>query len=454
MPLSLFLKSLFFLLILSLLNGCDTSPSVSPNTDIEELIVLTRNSPTTYYFDREGNEAGFEYDLIHAFANAHQMKVRFEILDSVEDIFNALKAEKGHIAAAGLTKTSTRDQLFLRSHAYQSVSQQVVCRRKGKQAKSIDELTEVQLAVISHSSYDDQLLSLKTNNPNLYWKTNNDADTEALLEMVWKKEIDCTIADSNIVSINRRYHPELITTFDLVDDEKHVWYLDKNAGALQNKINQWLEQYKQSGEFDIVVDRHYGFIEVFDYVDTRKYINRIKKRLPTYIDTFKQAAERYQFPWTLLAAQAYQESHWDPKAKSPTGVRGMMMLTRITAKEIGVTNRLDATQSIEGGAKYLDKLRARLPKEVQEPDKTWLALAAYNIGMGHLRDARTLAIQLGKNPNLWSDLKEVLPLLSKKQYYKKLNYGYARGNEPVTYVARIRNFEDILLQQFDQPNTL
>ena len=127
----------------------------------------------------------------------------------------------------------------------------------------------------------------------------------------------------------------------------------------------------------------------------------------------------------------------------------MMMLTLNTARELGVANRLDPQESIDGGAKYLDQMRQRLPDDVQEPDRTWFALAAYNVGMGHLQDARELAVRLEKNPNSWADLKEVLPLLSKKKYYTTLKYGYARGSEPVTYVTRIRNFEDILIQHYE-----
>ncbi|HEY5648079.1 MAG TPA: transglycosylase SLT domain-containing protein, partial [Nitrospiria bacterium] len=115
-----------------------------------------------------------------------------------------------------------------------------------------------------------------------------------------------------------------------------------------------------------------------------------------------------------------------------------------TAKEVGVSNRLDPEQSVRGGAKYLDNIRRRLPEEMAEPDRTWIALAAYNVGMGHVRDARELARRLKKDPDQWSSLSEVLPLLSQKKYYKTLKHGYARGREPVLYVNRIRNYRDIL----------
>ena len=122
----------------------------------------------------------------------------------------------------------------------------------------------------------------------------------------------------------------------------------------------------------------------------------------------------------------------------------MMMLTRRTAKELGVRNRLDPKQSIDGGAAYLAKLRKRLPERIQEPDRTWMALAAYNVGYGHLTDARKLSIKDGGDDKLWMDVKNYLPLLSQKKHYKNTKHGYARGNEPVSYVQNIRRYFDIL----------
>ena len=150
---------------------------------------------------------------------------------------------------------------------------------------------------------------------------------------------------------------------------------------------------------------------------------------------------------TLLAAQAYQESHWNRRAKSPTGVRGIMMLTLTTAKEMGVESRLDAAQSIMGGAKYLYQQQKRIPESVTGQDRWWQALAAYNVGMGHLNDARMLARKLDLDPDNWLELRGVLPLLSQKKYYSELKYGRARGTEPVTYVNRVRNYQNILHAQ-------
>ena len=170
----------------------------------------------------------------------------------------------------------------------------------------------------------------------------------------------------------------------------------------------------------------------------------MRKTLPNYQALIQQVADEYQLDWHLLAAIAYQESHWNPLATSPTGVRGMMMLTLPTARELGVENRLDPLQSLRGGARYLKNIKRRLPQRIAEPDLTWFALAAYNIGMGHLEDARVITQRLGANPDVWVDVMAHLPYLQKSKYYKTVRHGFARGTEPVTYVQNIRHYYSIL----------
>jgi membrane-bound lytic murein transglycosylase F len=267
------------------------------------------------------------------------------------------------------------------------------------------------------------------------------------VRQVWEGEFDCTVADSNIVDINRRYFPELIAPFNLSREQPLAWAMPPGGGELEKAVNRWLQDFEADGRLAVLLERYYGFVEAFDYVDVRVYLRRIEQRFPRYQEYFREAAEEYGLPPLLLAAQGYQESHWNPRASSPTGVRGIMMLTRPTARAMGVDNRLDPRQSIFGGARYLARMKERFVEEVKEPDRTWLALAAYNIGRAHLHDAQTLARQQGLNPYLWRDIKQVLPLLSQKKYYKKLRYGYARGMEPVRYVQRIREYQHILREQ-------
>ena len=439
---------------LLLATACDSGPSnpdqAEPRSlsEIKEsgtLVVLTRNAPTTWYIDRDGKPAGPEYELATAFADHLGVEAEFKRLPSLTAILEGLENGEGDLAAAGLTATHERRERFRFAPSYQKVTQQVVCRRDNAQPESIEELAGLELKVTADSSYAQRLRTLKANDhPNLSWQTTTERDTEALLRQVWEREIDCTVADSTIVDINRRYFPELIAPFNLSREQPLAWALPGPSAELEAAVAEWLETYRANGHLANLREEYYGFFQVFDYVDTRVYIRRIDQRFPKFRGHFRQAAAKHDLPFPLIAAQGYQESHWRPHAESPTGVRGIMMLTRSTARSVGVSNRLDPRQSIFGGAKYLAHMKERFSEEVTEPDRTWLALAAYNIGRAHLHDAQKLARRQGVSPHHWRSLKRVLPLLAKKEYYRDLKYGYARGTEPVRYVRRIREYRHVL----------
>lgn len=411
-----------------------------------ELRVLTRNAPTAYYQDRNGL-AGFEYDLVTAFAQSIKVTPKFIIKDSTSEILQGLENGEAHFAAAGLTQTQSREKKFAYGPIYQEIEQQLVCRRGAKIPKTIDDLVGIEIWVTAASSYVESLKKFQKILPKLTWQETVEFSTEQLLEQTWLKKIPCTIADSNIVSINRRYYPQLVVAFNFYRPESLSWIIDEDAVDLQKELEHWFSNYKKSGELAATIERYYGFVDLYNYVDLKSFKKRITRRLPKYVKLFKEAAQKHDLSWTMLAAQSYQESHWHSRAKSPTGVRGMMMLTLDTAREMGIKNRINAKNSIFGGAKYMQKLNKRIPNDVTEPDRTWFALAAYNVGMGHIYDARVLAKELNKDPTKWHELADVLPLLSQKKYYKKLKYGYARGNEPVNYVQRIRHYHDILEQE-------
>jgi membrane-bound lytic murein transglycosylase F len=314
--------------------------------------------------------------------------------------------------------------------------------------KDMEDLSGLKIMVSKETSYQETLESLSTNYPKMKVDYTSELSTEELLEMVWKRKIDCTVADSNIFAINQRYYPELSMAFALSERKPLAWVLRDSDDSLKEDLYKWVNRCEQAGKMAELRDFYYSYLNLFDYYDTKVFHKRLKSRLPKYEKHFKKAAEKYDVPWALLAAQSYQESHWSSNAKSHTGVRGMMMLTQETAEQMGVEDRMDAKQSIEGGARYIAQIEKRFPKEVKGANRKAFALAAYNIGMGHLHDAQTLARQMNKNPYLWRDLKTVLPLLAQKKYYKQLKYGYARGSEPVQYVSSIQHYADIINKKY------
>lgn len=421
------------------------SPALEDIMERGELVVLTRNAPTTYYFDRNEQPAGFEYDLVSRFAEWLGVPARFVVEHSVGEIMDALDRGEAHLAAANLTKTEPRAQRFTFGPPYMEIEQQVVCRRGGNCPDSIEDLDSVSLMIISESSYEERLREIRdTMLPELSWQAMPGLSTEMILQKVWEGEVDCTVADSNIVQKNRRFFPELVVAFPITEPQELVWLLPKGADDLVHSVETWFDEFVNSNTFSAIHTRHYAHVEIFDYVDITRFMRSVDERLPRYRSYFEEAAEAYGFDWTLLAAMAYQESHWNPDARSHTGVRGIMMLTLDTAADLEIEDRVDVEASIDGGARYLAQLRERLPEAVLEPDRTWIALAAYNIGMGHIYDARALAERYGYDKNTWAGLREVLPKLAQPDYYRYLRFGYARGGEPVLYVARVRNYQQVL----------
>ena len=408
------------------------------------LTVLTRNIPTVYYQGPEG-ETGFEYDLVKNLAQDLGLKLEIKVVSSISGMLAAMAADNADIAAGALTRTRERERRFTFGPDYYTVRQQLVYRKGCDHPKSLAALQRFTLIIPGRSSYAERLQELKQQYPYLKWQTTDSLSSDQLLEQVWLRKIPCTIVDSNILALNRRYYPELKAAFPVSEEQPLAWIINPKLTKLRHKITLWLNKIKQNGQFAQFEKRYYYTGDInFDYVDIKVFIRRIKSRLPQFQQLFEKYGKKYNIPWTLLAAKAYQESHWDPEATSVTGVRGIMMLTNTTALHLGIEDRLNPEESIRGGAKYLRQLLDRVPKPFSATDRLNVAMAAYNVGMGHIYDARRLARELNLNPDRWSTLEKVLPLLKQRKYYEKLKYGYARGREPVRYVNQTNNYRNIL----------
>lgn len=438
-------------LLLPLLFACAQSPQNELERVKQEgvLRVLTRNAATTYYIGPQG-PTGPEYDLARGFADELGVELEMVVTDNVSQVLAQLAEGQADFAAAGLTITPPR-QLWARfTPAYQQITQQLVYRSGTAKPAHPGDLDGI-LEITAQSSHEERLQQLQREYPKLEWLVNREVESETLLSMVWDKLIEYTVSDSNEVAMNQRYFPELRIAFDISEPQGLAWAFPRfKDESLYQAASEYFQRIEQSGELPRLLERYYGHLQDFDYVGTRTYLRHIRTRLPEYRQLFEYAAEEYGLDWRLLAATAYQESHWNPDAVSPTGVRGIMMLTRTTAGELGVEKRTDPVQSIRGGALYLSKLLARVPERIQEPDRLWLALAAYNIGYGHMEDARILTQRHGRDPDSWKEVKEYLPLLRQRKWYENTRYGYARGNEAQRYVENIRSYYDILVWFIEQ----
>jgi len=425
----------------------------SQTTDLEALKqegvlhVITRNGPTTYFEDRDG-PAGFDYELTQMFAEHLGVKLKIRVADSVKEAFDVLNQNYTHLAALGLSQRAVEannEQLKF-SRKYKSTQPMVLFKNGNKKPGSIGDLIGQSIAVEAHTAQVNQLNQIKHNQlDDLTWQEIEDIDTPELMRMVVDGEVDITIVNSIEFAVHKAIFPTARKAFPLSKPLNISWIFPSGKDStIVDEANRFIEMAKADGQLLYLHEKYYGHVNQLGYVGAKTFIQHIKERLPKFESDFKAASKANGVEWQLLAAMGYQESHWRPRAISPTGVRGLMMLTRVTAKEMGIKNRLDPVQSINGGAAYFASIKQRIPKEISEPDKTWLALASYNVGFGHLQDARIITEQQGYDSRNWIDVKKHLPLLEKKQWYSRTRYGYARGKEPVAYVQNIRRYYDVL----------
>ncbi|MCI2283316.1 membrane-bound lytic murein transglycosylase MltF [Colwellia sp. MSW7] len=447
-------KYLITILFLSALFSCDEKSQQASFTRIIErgyVSVGTLYAANSFY--AQGNDlanndmhsnayAGFEYELAKKYADYLNVELKIIPSYSLDELFIKLNTGEVDVLAAGLSVTDKRLSRFDFAPSYAEVSQKLVFKQGNIRPREISDLSG-NLMVTASSSHAEMLTVLKQVNPTLNWIETAEFDREELLAKLLNDEIDYTIVDSNTLAINRRYYPEISVGFTINNAEPLAWMVSKDSDdAILGSLVEFFGQVHHDGTLLALDDKYYGHIEEFNYVETRTFIRAVETKLPQYRAMFEKYSQ--EIDWRLLAAISYQESHWKPHARSHTGVRGMMMLTLATAKQMGIQSRLDAEQSIRGGSKYFRRMIDKMPDRIPNPDRVWFALASYNVGFGHLNDARIITQQQGGDPDRWVDVKTRLPLLQQKKYYKKTKYGYARGSEPVDYVENIRRYYDTL----------
>ncbi len=411
------------------------------------LDIITLNSAATYYQDIAGPD-GFEYQLASQFAESIGVKARFITVPTFADLYPELLFGGGDIVAAGLSEGESEfSKAVVYGPRYYQVNNQVLYRRlQVERPKYVGDLVGGRLKVVGGTAYSKLLQDLQKSHNNLTWIETDDIGTEELIEQVDTGEVDYILAGSHEIALQRRYFPELRIAFEIGEPRQLRWAFNHGEDdSLKNAIDDYFASIEKDGRLEQLVHRHYSLVAKFNYSDTQTFTKRIRTHLPKFQAMFEKEALKVGVDWRLLASIGYQESLWVARARSPTGVRGLMMLTLGTAKQMGVKNRLDPAQSVRGGAKYFASVHKRIPERIGEPDRTWLALAAYNVGLGHVNDARKITEMRGGDPDRWIDVRENLPLLARKKWYKNTTYGYARGWEPVKYVENIRRYYGYLI---------
>ena len=433
------------LIIAALIGTCSSAPPLLDQVlETGELRVVTRDSPTSYVVSPDGI-SGPEYDLMKAFADELGVELVIESVQSVSEVLPSLISGQAHIAAAGLSVTDTRREFVNFGHPYQFVDMHLIYKLGTGKPRTMDDVIGRPIEVVAGTSHVDMLMGVQKIYPDLEWTENADVEVADLLAKVADGDVDFTVSDSTEFNIQRHFYPDLRVALDLNVGDPIAWAFPKGSGdSLLSRADEFLINIDRTGLLAQVKDRYYGFTDKFDYVGTRNFIRHYESRLPRYRAMFEEAGREWGVDWRLLAAIGYQESHWRSNAVSPTGVRGIMMLTQDTAQYLGLDDRVDPRNSIFGGAQYYARQTERVADSVEEPDRTWMALAAYNVGFYHLKDAQQITEWLGGDPNTWVDVAEALPLLAQRKWYERVPYGYARGWEPVLYVNNIRAYYNIL----------
>jgi len=404
-----------------------------------ELRVSTLNSPLTFMDSPEGN-LGFDYELAKRFADYLGVKLVISQHTTIESMFDDLDHGKTDMLASGLVYNNERLKNYRAGPEYYSVSQQLVYRQGAVRPKGFADI-KGSLVVSAGSAHIATLEAASQKYPDLNWTTTDKLSPRDLLQQVENGKLDYTLGDSVTIALMQRVYPRLAVAFDATDDEPVTWYYRKQPDddSLAAAMLDFFSQISEDGTLEKLEEKYLGHVGDFDYVDTRTFLNAIDTTLPDLQPLFEKYAQNID--WRLLAAIAYQESHWDPLAKSPTGVRGVMMLTRATAGGLNVDDRTDAEQSIRGGAQYLSHLMDKMPGSIPQDERIWFALAAYNMGYGHMLDARKLTAQQKGNPDSWADVKQRLPMLNQKRFLSRTTYGYARGTQAYNYVENIRRYQ-------------
>lgn len=416
-----------------------------------ELVVLTHNGPTTYFEAADGKASGFEYDLVTLFAQQYGYKVRFVEAPNLESLFTQLTQHQAHFAAAGITVLDSRKSRFQFGLSYLSIRQQVIYNTSGVKPDGFGDLKGLRMEVVAASSHVETLRNAARKIPGMHWNEVQAMWDEESLERLSRGEVDAVLVDSNEFDIARKFYTNLDVAFEVPGQDQLAWAFPKTADLqLLKQTQQYFQKISKDGTLKRIIDRYYGHADRLEDADVAGFLDKIQDVLPKFRKYFHEAQAITGMDWRLIAAIGYQESHWDPYATSPTGVRGLMMMTTDTADSMGVDDRLDARQSILGGAKYLALLLDQMPLKIVEPDRTWMALAAYNQGQGHVEDARVLAQRKNLNPAAWCDIKQTMPLLASSSFHPSVKHGFCRGGEAVIFVENVRTYYDILVK-YEKP---
>jgi membrane-bound lytic murein transglycosylase F len=442
---------LFKLLLIFTLGGCDgRGPTIESLRAGGVLRVALVSGPHNYRVHPD-ELVGFDVDLLRGFCALHGLRLEVDHVATRTQAVRLLTFRKVHLAAGLFPVLTPNDPGIQFGPSTSMLQAQLIYRSDEMRPREVADLINKKIETASGGGGAAALSKLAQTNVDLTWQVASRGFSDRLLSLVESHALDYAVVPSIDFKVLRRKYPRLAVGFSVGPVHATAWMLSvRTHNSVYQALTTFLLESENTRSRAALWDRYYDHLDGFDFIDARALLRAYDERLPKFRDAFIASAHRSGFDWRLLAALSYQESHWDPTARSRTGVRGLMMLTTVTAKELGVS-RLDPMQAIEGGTRYLENILARLPESIVGNERLWFALGAYNIGYGHMADARLITRRRGKDPNSWRDVREHLPLLANPSIAATTRYGLARGGETVHFIRRIRRYFDTIRQLEELP---
>ena len=409
------------------------------------LRMITRNNPMTYFIFR-GLQVGFEYELMKKFASQHDLRLEIVIPDSHAELLSYLNEGKGDIVASAMTITEERQEQAAFTRPYNEVSELVVVRADDNSINSLQDLVGRPIHVRASSSFYTTLMALRDSIEGIEIAlVPDDVETEEILVGVEEGVYDITMCDSNLLDVERAYGRQLKAAFSVKPAELG-WAIRKDNTDLLAALNEYIKKEKGGLFFNMMKKRYFENTRTIAKAKDSMRVG-LSGQLSPYDDLTKKYASQYGLDWRLITAQMYQESKFDPKAVSWVGAQGLMQVMPSTGEQLGFTDLHDPQESIHAGVKYMYQLINRFDHKLPMEERLRFALASYNVGYGHVLDARRLAREMRWDANRWfGNVEKAMRLLSQPEYYERARYGFCRGGQPVHYVENIQRFYDAYVE--------
>lgn len=401
--------------------------------------MITRNNAANYFLFK-GQLLGFEYELAQQFAKKNKLRLEIIVPPEDEDLFDWLSQGKGDFIAASLSPTNKRLAKEIKfSRHYLKTQHQLVQRKDEELIIDLEQLNGRTIAIRKSSAYTETIKNLQDIGIKVTPEfVPEDLETEEIINRVAIGLYDLTVSDSHLLELEMLWRDDIQASMSLSNEKEIGWVVRNNNPSLLKAINRFHRKNYKSLVYNLTYQKY--FVNASHKTKEIADKKEASESISPYDDIVKEYATKYGFDWKLITAQMYQESRFDPNAKSWVGALGLLQVMPRTGKEFGFTNLKDPQTGLHAGVKYLQWVQNRFDEELPVKDRMWFTLASYNAGVGHVRDARRLAKKMGWNPNRWfNNVERAMLLLRLKKYHRRSRFGFVRGREPVAYVRKIKH---------------